>query len=35
MWDFTDTSTGVTNATVNSLRFLNYPATPGTIITIQ
>jgi hypothetical protein len=35
VWDFTDVSTGVTNATVSSLRFLNWPATPGTVITIR
>jgi hypothetical protein len=35
LWDFTDTTRGTTNATVNSLRFLNWPPTEGTIITIQ
>jgi hypothetical protein len=35
VWDFTDVSAGTTNATVSGLRFLNWPSTPGTIITIK
>jgi hypothetical protein len=32
MWDFTDVSTGVTNATVNGLKFLNWPVPSGMLI---
>jgi hypothetical protein len=35
IWDFTDTSTGTTNATVSGLRFVNWPVCTGTIFIFQ